>query len=73
MNVDDVKDLSQVEPISFDNKIDIQLWDRDASPTGDEDDLLGKLTVQSFQAGVGEQKHEFKQKKARYTLSYIVE
>jgi hypothetical protein len=53
MNVDDVEDLSLLEPISFKNKVDIQLLDQDAGYTGgDEDDLLGRLTVQAFQAGV---------------------
>ncbi len=53
MNVDDVEDLSLLEPISFKNKVDIQLLDQDAGYTGgDEDDLLGRFTVQAFQAGV---------------------
>jgi hypothetical protein len=72
MAVNDFEDLTGLEPVSFKNSIRVELWDRDPGYTG-EDDKLGHLSIQAFQAGLGELTHEFRRKKAKYTLTYKVE
>ncbi len=72
MNINDVADLSGIDPISFKDSILIELWDRDAGYDPD-DDQIGRLNIQAFQSGLGELTHEFKRKNARYTLTYKVE
>ena len=71
MKSGDLEDLSGVEPITFDEKISVELWDKDPGyyPA---DDQIGRLNVQASQAGLGEMIHEFKRKNAYYTLTYKV-
>ena len=73
MGVDDVEDLTGVEPISFKNSIRVELWDRDSGYVLGEDDPLGNVTIQAFQSELGELSHQFRRKKAKYTLTYKVE
>ena len=72
MKANDVEDLSNVELIQFTDKVNIELWDRDAEyfPA---DDLLGRLTVHASKSGLGEQTHRFKRRSAVYTLTYKVD
>lgn len=71
MKSGDLEDLSGVEPIKFNERISVELWDKDAGffPA---DDQIGRLTVHAHLAGIGELKHEFKRKNAKYTLTYKV-
>jgi hypothetical protein len=72
MGMDEVVDLTSVEPISFKDRIRVELWDRDAGYVG-EDDRLGSLTIMAFQSGLGELQQEFRSGKAKYSLIYKVE
>ena len=72
MNANQVEDFSQVETISFDESVNIELWDKD-SENNITDDKIGRLTIKASQKGLSVQKHEFKQGNARYTLTYQVE
>lgn len=60
-----------MEPISFEDSVSIELWDRDAGAPARDDRLGG--TVQAIQAGLGEISHVFKRRSAKYTLTYKVE
>ena len=71
MNSGDMEDLSSVEPILFDKNMSVELWDKDAGYST-EDDQIGRFTVLASQAGIGELTHEFKRKKAKYTLTYKI-
>jgi hypothetical protein len=73
MGIDDVEDLTRVEPVSFKNIIKVELWDRDAGYVSGDDDSLGNITIQEAIAGLGELSHQFKRRKAKYTLTYKVE
>ena len=73
MNVDDVEDLTIIDPIDFKDNIRVELWDRDSGYVSGGDDLLGSLTIMASQAGSGELEHQFKRSKASYTLIYKVE
>jgi hypothetical protein len=72
MAANDVEDLSGVEPINFNEDVRVELWDQDAGYISD-DDQIGRLEIKAHQEGLGELKHEFKRKQARYTLTYKVE
>jgi len=71
MKSGDLEDLSGVDTLKFKEKINVELWDKDAGFYPD-DDQIGRLTVQANQAGLGELTHEFKRKNAKYTLTYEV-
>ncbi len=71
MKSGDLVDLSNVEPVMFDEKISVELWDKDAGFFPD-DDRMGKLIVHANQGRLGELTHEFKRKNAKYTLTYNV-
>ncbi|MFC1804041.1 hypothetical protein ACFL0D_08795 [Thermoproteota archaeon] len=73
MGINDVEDLTEVEPVSFKKSIKVELWDRDSGYVLGEDDPLGNISIQAFQAGLGELSHQFKRRKAKYTLTYKVE
>lgn len=73
MGVNDVRDLSDLESIPFEENIRVELWDRDAGYVSEGDDPLGNIIIHASQKGTGELSHLFKRKKARYTLTYKVE
>ena len=72
MKANDVEDLSEVETILFDESVDIELWDRD-SEHNITNDKIGELIIKASQKGLGVQRHEFRRRNARYTLTYKVE
>jgi hypothetical protein len=72
MKINEIKDLSDVEPITFNDDILVELWDKDAGYSP-EDDRLGKVTIVAGLAGTGSHEYEFRRRKARYTLTYKVE
>jgi len=72
MRANDVEDLSEVETIFFDESVDIELWDRD-SEHNITNDKIGGLIITVSQKGLGIQKHEYKSRNARYTLTYRVD
>lgn len=72
MKANDVEDLSEVETILFNESVDIELWDRDSEHIIAYD-KIGRLIIKASRKGLGVQKHEFKQRNARYTLTYKVE
>lgn len=63
--------LRGVEPIYFDEEVEVALWDED---TGlfDSDDSIGKFTVSADLAGEDEQEHNFTEDSADYLLIYKV-
>jgi hypothetical protein len=73
MGINDVEDLTGINPVDFKDDLRVELWDRDAGYISGKDDLLGSFTIQTLQAGLGELEHQFKRKKANYTLTYKVE
>ena len=73
MSVNDEADLTGVEPIAFEEYIRVELWDRDAGPQAGQDDRLGDIDISAVYAGLGELSHQFKTRRARYTLVYKVE
>ena len=68
----DVKDLSEIEPIHFDNQVSVELRERDPGYVP-SDDSLGTFNVQALQAGLGEIEHQFETRRAKYVLIYQVE
>ena len=72
MKANDVEDLGEVETIFFDDSVDIELWDRD-SEHNITNDKIGGLIIKASLKGLGVQKHEFKRRNARYTLTYKVD
>jgi hypothetical protein len=73
MGMGDVKDLSVIDPIDFKDSMRVQLRERDAGYASGTDDQLGSFTIKALQAGLGELEHQFRRRKARYTLTYKVE
>jgi len=73
MGIGAVENLSDVDPISFENSITVELWDSDPGYVTGEDDKLGHISIQEALAGSGELSHQFKRRKAEYTLTYKVE
>lgn len=71
MKSGDLEDLSSVNPIKFEERIGIELWDKDAGYSS-EDDQIGSLVIQKNLAGTGKITHEFRSKNARYTLIFKV-
>ena len=71
MKAGDIEDLSGVEPITFDERIGVELWDEDDRARSD-DDQIGRLMVQANLIGLGELRRDFKRKNAKYTLTYKV-
>jgi hypothetical protein len=71
MGIGEVEDLSGVESIPFKETIRVELWDRDSGYVLDRDDPLGNITIHASQIG-REASHQFKRRKARYTLTYKV-
>jgi hypothetical protein len=72
MGANEEKDLTEVEPISFENRVQVGLRERDPGPEMGYDNL-GNVTIRAIQAGVGTQSHHFQKKDASYTLKYSVE
>ena len=73
MGINDVEDLTRVNSVDFKDDLRVELWDRDAGYASGKDDPLGSLTIKVIQAGLGELEHQFKRRKANYTLTYKVE
>jgi hypothetical protein len=73
MGINDLEDLSKVKPIPFEQSIRVELLDRDAGYSLNGDDPLGTVTINAYQKGLGVLSHQFKRKKAKYTLTYKVE
>jgi hypothetical protein len=72
MNAGEIEDLGKVKPIQFNNKLTVELWDKDAGYMS-ADDQIGRITIFAAQSGQGDLSHEFKRRNARYTLVYKVE
>ena len=73
MGIGDIENLIDVNPVSFVNSVKVELWDRDPGYVLGEDDPLGNISITESVAGLGELTHQFKRRKAKYTLTYKVE
>jgi hypothetical protein len=72
MSSGDVRDLSAIESIPFDNQVSVELRERDPGYVP-SDDSLGTFNVQALHAGLGEIEHQFETRRAKYVLKYQVE
>ncbi len=71
INDKESRDLTYIPPIPFSSTAEIRLFDEDTG-VFDRDDALGTLTASSDQSGQGEQRGNFTEDGANYTLTWEV-
>jgi hypothetical protein len=68
---EEVEDLSGVKPVEFNERICVELWEKDPGLFG-EDDLLGKLFIEPSSTSSGTITEDLTSGTTKYVLKYKV-